>query len=680
MCRRAVLFALPLLILACTEPNPVPSKLTFTVVPANATAGAALSVTVEIQDARGSRVPGASNSVTLALANNPGNGTLSGTASIPAVNGTAAFTNLHLDKVGVGYTLTASSSGLSSATSSGFNIAAGSPVWLNYLTVPTQVQAGIPITPAIQVAVKDLLGNLVTTATSAVSLSLSSGPGVLSGTKTVTAVAGIATFADLTLDKVGTDYAIRATSVGLAQALTAPFTVSSGPPAKLGFTVQPASAFPDTPVDPPVTVAVQDAGGNLVVSASNLITLQLGANPGGATLSGTTGVTAVGGVAQFPNLRLNTAATGYTLLAASPGLTSATSAAFAVRNPLTFTTVSAGYFHSCGLLPGGAAWCWGENFGKLGDGTEISSPVPVPVAGGLTFTSISAGRNHNCALTAAGAAYCWGLNGDGELGDGTGIDRLAPTLVSGGLAFASVIAGYSHSCGVTLAGVAYCWGSNSAGAVGDGSVTRRLAPTPVGGGLTFRSVVPGRDFTCGVTTADAAWCWGTNTDGELGNGTSGNSSTFPVAVSGGLSFAEARAGGFHSCGRTTAGAVYCWGANFSGQLGSNSGTASKVPVVVPGLTVTSLSVGNRHNCGLTAGGSAICWGDNSDGNLGAGDFDSHSAPVGVTGALSFTSISAGRFHSCGVAAGNIGYCWGSNFSGTLGSGAAALYPQPVRIR
>src|SRR5207245_1519136 len=58
-----------------------PAKLAFTVQPSSATAGEALSpaVQVEVQDAAGVRVANARDPVTLAVATNPGVGTLHGT-------------------------------------------------------------------------------------------------------------------------------------------------------------------------------------------------------------------------------------------------------------------------------------------------------------------------------------------------------------------------------------------------------------------------------------------------------------------------------------------------------------------------------------------------------------------------------------------------------------------------
>ena len=59
--------------------------------------------------------------VTLALGNDPGLGTLGGTVTVNAVHGVATFNNLSIDQPGVGYTLTASSPGLTGDTSNSFN-------------------------------------------------------------------------------------------------------------------------------------------------------------------------------------------------------------------------------------------------------------------------------------------------------------------------------------------------------------------------------------------------------------------------------------------------------------------------------------------------------------------------------------------------------------------------------
>jgi alpha-tubulin suppressor-like RCC1 family protein len=51
------------------------------------------------------------------------------------------------------------------------------------------------------------------------------------------------------------------------------------------------------------------------------------------------------------------------------------------------------------------------------------------------FVKIAAGDDHTCALTNAGAAWCWGQNNFGQVGDNSQINRLTPQPVSGGLIF-----------------------------------------------------------------------------------------------------------------------------------------------------------------------------------------------------------------------------------------------------
>jgi len=308
----------------------------------------------------------------------------------------------------------------------------------------------------------------------------------------------------------------------------------------------------------------------------------------------------------------------------------------AVLGGLRFRAVSAGERHTCGITTDYLAYCWGENGGgRLGDGTMISRSMPVAVAGGLSFRQVSAGSLHTCGVTTDNRAYCWGYNGSGQLGDGTSSDpRLTPVAVLGQLQFRQVSAGALHTCGVTTDNRAFCWGRNLEGQLGDSTdVVQRLRPSPVAGMRHWRQVDAGYFHTCGVTILNRAFCWGNGRDGELGNGKT-YLSFWPRAVSGGLSFERVTAGGFHSCGETTTNRAYCWGGNRNnyGQLGDGTTIGRLTPVAVKGgLYFSQVSAGGYHTCGMTSAGVGYCWGYNSAGQLGDGTTTNRLRPRAVVG-------------------------------------------------
>ena len=107
-------------------------------------------------------------------------------------------------------------------------------------------------------------------------------------------------------------------------------TTTIGPPTKLAFVQGPSNTAVGAAITPAVTVAVEDANGNIETSDNaTQVSLAIGTNPVGGTLSGGSAVTVASGVATFSGLSINTAGTGYTLTASStPSYTGATSAAF----------------------------------------------------------------------------------------------------------------------------------------------------------------------------------------------------------------------------------------------------------------------------------------------------------------------------------------------------------------
>jgi len=311
------------------------ASLVFTQQPTTVTAGAAISpaVRVSVRDAHDNVVTGYSTAIGLAFDNNAGGGTLTGGGGIVPTSGVATFSALSIDSAGTGYTLRATSGTLQSV-SNAFDVTPGSPQRLAVQVEPSNTAAGAAVSPSVEIAVLDALGNVVDTSTAQITLAFvndaSDGAATLSGAGPIAAVNGIATFDNLSIDVSATGYTLGATSGSLTGATTAAFDVTPAAASQLAFLQQPLTTIAGDAITPAVRVAVEDAFGNVVTSESGPVTITIGTDPSGgtATLSGTTQVNAVNGVAQFDDLSIQAAASGYTLSASYAGPLSVESDAF----------------------------------------------------------------------------------------------------------------------------------------------------------------------------------------------------------------------------------------------------------------------------------------------------------------------------------------------------------------
>jgi len=259
------------------------------------------------------------------------NATLGGRTLVAATGGVATFSDLHLDRLGTGYTLAAGFSGATPIVESGsFNIIPAAPpppggaTHLVFTDGPATTQAGTAV-PAVRVTAYDASGNEAPGFTGKVTLTLGANPanGTLTGTNlvyTVTATeAGIAEWLDLKINNAGNGYTLRATSPGLIAATSDPFDITAGPPPSpagatgLAFTQAPSSARAGAAMSPTVRVSVLDDAGNVASGFTGAVWIVIAANPSGGTLSGTQRAVAVNGIATFPNLSIDKAGSGYRL-------------------------------------------------------------------------------------------------------------------------------------------------------------------------------------------------------------------------------------------------------------------------------------------------------------------------------------------------------------------------------
>lgn len=106
-------------------------------------------------------------------------------------------------------------------------------------------------------------------------------------------------------------------------------------PATLTFSIQPEYAMAGGLIGPGVAVTVLNTHGDTAYSSTATIrvSIALGTGNPSAHLNGLTQLAAVNGTAQFSNLSIDSAGTGYRLLAASNGLGGAFSDSFNVTAP-----------------------------------------------------------------------------------------------------------------------------------------------------------------------------------------------------------------------------------------------------------------------------------------------------------------------------------------------------------
>jgi hypothetical protein len=249
------------------------AKLVFVGQPSAVQAGNSITppVQVEVRDANDQLVATSSDAVTIAIGTNPGGGTLGGTVTRNAQNGIATFNDLTVGLSGEGYTLTAAAAGLAGATSNPFDVTDVPVASLAFVVQPPNGAAGVALNPAVQVEIRDDQGARLTTRTDQITLALqpNAAGATLSGTATATAVAGLATFPNLIVQKAGTGFSLSASTQAASGTTSSTFDIAAGAPAQIIKTPTAAQQAPvneDVPIRP--AVQVLDAFNNPVAGVN----------------------------------------------------------------------------------------------------------------------------------------------------------------------------------------------------------------------------------------------------------------------------------------------------------------------------------------------------------------------------------------------------------------------------
>ena len=307
------------------------SKLAITQTPNRGTAGQGLgtALAVAIEDAFGNVVTTNTSAVAVTVASGPGTFAGGSTTSVAAVNGVATLSNLIFDTAG-SYTLSLGDGSLTGAASGSFTISPAAASILSLIQTPSSGNINQALSPFLEVATKDQFGNVVTSNSSTVTVAIASGTGGFAGgsTTSVAAVNGVATFSNLMLNAAGS-YTLSVSDGSLTGAISASIAIGSSTASQLAITQTPTSGTAGQALSTALSVAVENASGNTVTSNTSTLTVTVASGPGGFASGSTTSVAAVNGVATFSNLIFDTAGT-YTLSVSGGSLTDATSATITI--------------------------------------------------------------------------------------------------------------------------------------------------------------------------------------------------------------------------------------------------------------------------------------------------------------------------------------------------------------
>jgi len=242
--------------------------------------------------------------------------------------------------------------------------------------------------------------------------------------------------------------------------------------------------------------------------------------------------------------------------------------------------------------------------------------------------------------------------------------------------------------------------ARDAAADAGGAAVRRGDGTATRGAAIARYVAAGDAHTCVVRDNSTVVCFGSNTSGQIGAGAvssiggaanqmGDNLVAVDIPLGSATAITQVATGANHTCVLRDDGAVLCFGANGSGQLGlgdtANRGDqAGEMGAALPtvqlptGTNARAITAGAAHTCALLDDDSIVCWGANADGQLGAGDMIVRGDNAGEMGDALVRvdlgtnrrarAVSAGADHTCALRDDDSIVCWGLGANGRLGTG------------
>lgn len=245
------------------------------------------------------------------------------------------------------------------------------------------------------------------------------------------------------------------------------------------------------------------------------------------------------------------------------------------------------------------------------------------------------------------------------------------------------IGGTWYNSWYDINGSLYTWGFNGWSQLGFNDFNARSTPTLLGSS-TWKTLAINcaGSHTLAIRSDGALFSWGKNSHGQLGTMTDGESATFwqinlPARI-GSSTWKAMACGRNFSMGILSDDTLWGWGQNNLGQIGSGDTNNYNYPVQTGSSTWKAVASGDSHTLGILSDNTLWAWGYNGSGQLGNGVSYSTSSPVQV-GSSTWKAIACGDAYSIGIRGDNTLWAWGANNYGQLGDGTTNASTSPIQI-
>lgn len=233
------------------------------------------------------------------------------------------------------------------------------------------------------------------------------------------------------------------------------------------------------------------------------------------------------------------------------------------------------------------------------------------------------------------------------------------------------------------AAMTFAWGNNTSGALGLGDVTNRSSPVQIGAAGDWTRVLGGTDANMlmgiGRKSAGSLWTWGNNDSGQLGLGDLTARSN-PTQVGALTTWTDVLSATSSVLAVKSDKSLWSWGANQSGQLGLGDTAARSSPVQVGSSTDwEKVACGRWHSLAVRTGGTLWSWGNNTGGQLGLGDLVERSSPVQIGSSTDWSKVSSGGYGCFAIKSTGTLWAWGNNQNGALGLGDVTGRSTPTQV-